>query len=61
MEEEHTGLRRQQRIEAIRKEFERSDENPFNQISAKFDSSKEEVRAIGERERGKIEQRLGGE
>lgn len=59
LELEQKGLRRQQRIEVIRKEFEKSSENPFNQVSAKFDSSKEEVREIRERERRGIEERLG--
>lgn len=58
LEEEQKGLRRQQRIEAIRKEFEKSPENPFNQVSAKFDSTKEEIREIKEKERAKIEARL---
>lgn len=58
MEQEQKGLRRQQRIEAIRKEFEKSPENPFNQVSAKFDSTKEEIREIKDTERGKIEARL---
>ena len=53
IEAENPGLRRQQRIEACRKEFEKSPENPFNQVSARYDASKEEVREIkaGERER----------
>ena len=58
LEEEQKGLRRQQRIEAIRKEFEKSPENPFNQVSAKFDSTKEEIREIKEKERAKVEARL---
>ena len=58
MEQEQKGLRRQQRIEAIRKEFEKSPENPFNQVSARFDSTKEEIQDIKERERAKIESRL---
>lgn len=57
-EQEQKGLRRQQRIEAIRKEFEKSAENPFNQVNARFDSTKEEIREIREKERAKIEARL---
>lgn len=58
MEQEQKGLRRQQRIEAIRKEFEKSPENPFNQATAKFDSTKEEIQEIKNQERAKIEARL---
>ena len=60
MEEEFKGLRRNQRVELIRKEFEKSDENPFNQVSATFDSTREEIREIREREREKTEARLVG-
>ncbi|KAL6715130.1 hypothetical protein ACLMJK_007393 [Lecanora helva] len=58
VEEENKGLRKQQRVELIRKEFERSPENPFNQVSARFDSTREEIREIREGEREKVEARL---
>ncbi|KAL8814478.1 MAG: hypothetical protein Q9191_008545, partial [Dirinaria sp. TL-2023a] len=58
VEEEFKGLRRQQRVDLIRKEFEKSPENPFNQVSAQFDSTKEEIRAIRAMEREKAEARL---
>lgn len=61
LEEELKGLRRQQRIDVIRKEFERSPENPFNQANARFDSTREEVKEIREVEKEKVERRLGGE
>lgn len=54
------GLRRQQRVEVVRKEFEKSEENPFNQVSVRFDASREEVREVRELEREKVEARLGG-
>lgn len=54
------GLRRNQKVEIIRKEFERSPENPFNQVSGRFNSTREELREIGEQERRKVEERLGG-
>lgn len=54
------GLRLNQKKEKIKKEFEKSEENPFNQVSARFDASKEELREIREREKAKIEARLGG-
>ncbi|KAL8798285.1 MAG: hypothetical protein Q9182_006797 [Xanthomendoza sp. 2 TL-2023] len=59
VEEEMKGLRRQQRVDVIRKEFERSPENPFNQVSVGFDADKEEVREVREKEKEKVEQRLG--
>ena len=58
LEEEHKGLRKNQRIELIRKEFERSPENPFNQANARFDSTREEIKEIKEKERDKTEARL---
>ncbi|SPN97694.1 related to DUF1014 domain protein [Cephalotrichum gorgonifer] len=53
------GLRKNQKKEKIRKEFERSSENPFNQVTARYDATKEELAAIREQERNKIEKRLG--
>lgn len=53
------GLRQNQKKERIRKEFEKSDENPFNQVNAKYDSTKDEIREIKEIEKAKIELRLG--
>ncbi|TVY54205.1 Coiled-coil domain-containing protein 124-like [Lachnellula cervina] len=53
------GLRQNQKKDKIRKEFEKSEENPFNQVSAAYDTTKEELRDIKEREKSKIEGRLG--
>ena len=58
LEEEHKGLRKKQREDMIRKEFERSPENPFNQVNARFDTRKEELREMQEQERDKVEARL---
>lgn len=58
VEEENKGLRKNQREALIRKEFERSPENPFNQANARFDSTKEEVKELKEAERAKVEERL---
>ena len=58
VEEEYKGLRKNQRIELIRKEFERSPENPFNQANARFDSTRQEIKEIKEQERDKTEARL---
>jgi len=53
------GLRQNQKREKIRKEFEKSEENPFNQASARYDASKEELKELREQEKSKIEARLG--
>jgi hypothetical protein len=52
------GLRMNQKKERIKKEFERSPENPFNQLAARYDASKEELAQLKEQERIKIEARL---
>lgn len=58
---EERGLRRQQKIDMIRKEFEKSGENPFNQgLVGRFDMSKEEMRDMREEEREAREARLAG-
>ena len=61
VEQEQPGLRRNQRVEVVRKEFEKSPDNPFNQVRAAYDATKEDVQTIRGAEKGKIEQRLGGE
>lgn len=53
------GLRQNQKKEKIRKEFEKSDENPFNQVNAQYNTTRDELREIREQEKGKIEARLG--
>ena len=58
LEEEHKGLRKKQREDMIRKEFEKSPENPFNQVNARYDTTREELREMKEQERDKIEARL---
>lgn len=42
------GLRRQQKIEQIRKEFDKHPDNPFNQVAATYDMSKDELRELRE-------------
>jgi|ERR1700761_7879326 len=51
-------LRRQQKVELIRKEFEKSPENPFNQVTATYDMTQEEINQIRQQEREKAETRL---
>lgn len=58
IEAENPGLRRNQRIEICKKEFEKSEENPFNQVHVAFDASREEIAAVKEAERKKVEARL---
>ncbi|KAI9672086.1 MAG: hypothetical protein M1831_001899 [Alyxoria varia] len=56
------GLRRQQKVEQIRKEFEKSPDNPFNQgLVGKFDMSKDEKAEMREKERETRETRLAGQ
>ena len=52
------GLRRQQKIDQIRKEFEKHPENPFNQVSASYNATREEMVAIQDAEKEKKEKRL---
>ena len=44
----------------MRKEFEKSPENPFNQANARFDSTRDEIREIKQKEKEKTEARLVG-
>jgi len=53
------GLRRQQKIDQIRKEFEKHPDNPFNQVQGTYNMSKEEMAELREAERQKLENRLG--
>jgi hypothetical protein len=54
------GLTRQQKILQIQKEFKKHPDNPFNQVSAAYNASKEELAALREEERLKKEKRLAG-
>lgn len=54
------GLRRQQKIDQIRKEFDKHPDNPFNQVSGKFNSTRDELREIADQEKKKTEARLVG-
>lgn len=58
IEEENPGLRRQQRIDICRKEFDKSEENPFNQVHVAFDATREEIADVKDAERKKTEARL---
>lgn len=59
--EEHKGLRLNQMKELIRKEFEKSPENPFNQTGiVGYDATKEEIEEARRKEKERIEERLAG-
>jgi hypothetical protein len=51
------GLRQNQKKERIRKEFERSPENPFNQLTARYDTTRDELKELKDQERTQIEAR----
>jgi len=53
------GLRQNQKREKIRKEFEKHEDNPFNQANARYDATKDEIKELRDQERKKIEARLG--
>jgi hypothetical protein len=54
------GLRRNQKIEQIRKEFEKHPDNPFNQVAAAYNTSKDEIKEIQAAEKAAKENRLVG-
>lgn len=53
------GLRRNQKVDQIRKEFEKHPDNPFNQVAASYNATKDELAQLRESEKTKIESRLG--
>lgn len=60
IEQEHPGLRRNQRVEMCRREFEKSEENPFNQGHVgRFDMSREEMGEVRKKVRDGVEGYLG--
>ncbi|KAI5359447.1 hypothetical protein Slin15195_G070730 [Septoria linicola] len=54
------GLRRQQKIDQIRKEFEKHPDNPFNQVAGSYNMSKEELNEIREKQKEAKENLLTG-
>jgi hypothetical protein len=54
------GLRRQQKIDQIRKEFEKHPDNPFNQVAASYNMSKEEIAELKAGEKARKEGLLTG-
>ncbi|KIM49567.1 hypothetical protein M413DRAFT_438758 [Hebeloma cylindrosporum] len=55
---EHPGLRLQQYKELLYKQFQKSPENPFNQVTISYDASKEEKVAALKGKKAEIEDRL---
>lgn len=55
-----TGLRLDQRKQRIRKEFDKSPENPFNQVTAAYNATRGDITDIRQAEKDKIDARLGG-
>ncbi|KAF5017494.1 hypothetical protein F66182_10569 [Fusarium sp. NRRL 66182] len=52
------GLRLDQRKTRIRKEFEKHPDNPFNQVTASYNATRDDLAQIRAQEKTKIEQRL---
>lgn len=52
------GLRRNQKIYRIRKEFETSPLNPYNQVTGRYDSTKQELEQIRQDVQAGVEARL---
>lgn len=60
IEQEYPGLRKQQRIDICRKEFEKHPDNPFNQVgNVRYDATKDDLAAEKQRIRSGVENRLG--
>lgn len=53
------GLRLKQKQANIRKEFDKHPDNPFNQVTARYDMTREELKELKDQEKTKIENRLG--
>lgn len=54
-----TGLRQEQKKQRIRKEFDKSPENPFNQVTAAYNATRDDLSEVRAKEMEKIEKRLG--
>jgi hypothetical protein len=53
------GLRLDQRKQRVRKEFDKSPENPFNQATLAYNATRDDLDQLKAQERSKIEKRLG--
>lgn len=59
IKEDHPGLRLQQYNDALFKSFQKSSENPFNQLHVRYDATKEEKLALLKAKRDATALRLG--
>ncbi|KKA29634.1 hypothetical protein TD95_000673 [Thielaviopsis punctulata] len=55
---EGAGLRKQQREERIVKEFEKSPENPFNQVTGSYNATRDDLRELRSSEKQRMEKHL---
>lgn len=55
------GLRQNQKKDRIRKEFEKHPDNPFNQVNAAYNATRDDVSDLRSKEKSKIESRLGSD
>ncbi|KAL5594602.1 hypothetical protein BROUX41_001521 [Berkeleyomyces rouxiae] len=55
---EGAGLRKQQREERIVKEFEKSPENPFNQVTGAYNATRDDMREMRTSEKQRMEKHL---
>ncbi|KAK9320703.1 hypothetical protein V1517DRAFT_294932 [Lipomyces orientalis] len=58
LKEEHKGLRLNQMKELIKKEFDKSEENPFNQVTVKHNATQGEIREVKQQIKEQTERRL---
>lgn len=58
MKAEKSGLRQQQMKEVAFKEFQKSPENPYNQLTSAHNATREELQDLARSEREKNEKRL---
>ncbi|KAI0078977.1 DUF1014-domain-containing protein [Panus rudis PR-1116 ss-1] len=58
LRQEHPGLRLNQYQDLLYKQFQKSDENPFNQVTVSYDASKEEKVEALNRKKAAVEHRL---
>ncbi|KAK9469506.1 hypothetical protein V1512DRAFT_256419 [Lipomyces arxii] len=59
LKEEHPGLRQNQMKDLIRKEFEKSEENPFNQVTVAHNATRADVAQVKQNLKEATERRLG--
>lgn len=58
-DETGNGLRMNQKKDRIRKEFEKSPDNPFNQVTAQYNATRDDIADVRQQEKAKVEGRLG--